>query len=108
VRFHRELDLDWTLSEAVDLPSWPGLHDRLLVYRRNPTRRPLLERDHCDECGRFVATGSIGRCDRCFERRPPALALRLGRHRIEYPQAVLDAMPPALRKAFESSPSRIR
>jgi hypothetical protein len=31
-----------------------------------------------------------------------------GRHRVEYPQAVVDAMPPALRRAFEASPNRIR
>jgi hypothetical protein len=98
----------WSLTETVELPNWPGLRDRLMVYRRNPVRRPHRRRDRCDECGRFVATGSIGRCDRCFERRPPALALWVGRHRIEYPPAALETMPAALRKAFESSPSRIR
>jgi hypothetical protein len=108
VRFHRELRLNWTLVEALDLPHWPRLRDGVMVYRRNPRRRPLLERDRCFECRRFIPTGAIGRCDTCFERRPPALALRVGRHRVEYPKDVVDAMPPALRKAFEASPSRIR
>jgi hypothetical protein len=108
VRFHRELALNWTPVEALDLPRWPRLRDRVTVYRRNPQRRPHLERDRCIECRRFIPTGAIGRCDACFARRPPALALRVGRHRIEYPQEVVDAMPPALRKAFERSPSRIR
>jgi hypothetical protein len=108
VRFHRELALNWTPVEALDLPRWPRLRDQVAVYRRNPQRRPHIERDRCFECRRFIPTGAIGRCDACFARRPPALALRVGRHRIEYPQAVVDAMPSALRRAFEASPSRIR
>ncbi len=108
VRFHRELRLNWTLLETRDLPHWPRLRDRVMVYRRNPQRRPHVERDRCFECRRFIPTGAIGRCDECFERRPPALALQVGRHRVEYPQDVVDAMPPALRKAFEASPNRIR
>jgi len=108
VRFHRELRLNWTPVEALELPHWPRLRDGVVVYRRNPQRRPHLERDRCFECRRFVATGAIGRCDACFERRPPVLALRIGRHRVEYPREVVEAMPPALRKAFEASPSRIR
>ncbi len=108
VRFHRELRLNWTLIEEVDLPHWPSLQDRLMVYRRNPRRLPHRERDRCFECRRFIPTGAIGRCDDCFERRPPALALRVGRHRVEYPREVVDAMPAALRKAFEASPARIR
>jgi hypothetical protein len=108
VRFHRELRLNWTLAEELELPHWPRLRDRLMVYRRNAKRRPLAERDRCFECRRFIATGAIGRCDACFRLRPPALALRVGRHRVEYPQEVVDAMPPALRKAFAASPNRIR
>jgi len=108
VRFHRELRLNWTLAEELELPHWPGLRDRLMVYRRNARRRPLVERDRCFECRRFIATGSIGRCDTCFALRPPALALRVGRHRVEYPQEVVDAMPPALRRAFAASRNRIR
>ncbi len=108
VRFHRELRLNWTLIDEVDLPHWPSLRDRLMVYRRNPRRLPHRERDRCFECRRFIPTGAIGRCDACFERRPPALALRVGRHRVEYPREVVDAMPAALRKAFEASPARIR
>src|SRR5439155_6479476 len=108
VRFHRELALNWTLEKELDLPRWPRLRDRLMVYRRNPQRRAHVERDRCFECKRFIPTGAIGRCDWCFEQRPTALALRVGRHRVEYPQEMLDAMPPALRKAFERSPNRIR
>jgi hypothetical protein len=108
VRFHRELELNWTLVEEVELPHWPRLRDTVSVYRRNAQRQPHVLRDRCFECKRFIATGAIGTCDACFERRPPALALRAGRHRVEYPQAVVDAMPAALRKAFEMSPSRIR
>jgi hypothetical protein len=108
VRFHRELALNWTLAEELDLPRWPRLQDRLMVYRRNPERRAHVERDRCFECKKFIPTGAIGRCDACFEERPPALALRVGRHRMEYPRDVVEAMPPALRKAFEASPTRIR
>ena len=108
VRFHRELALNWTLAEELELPHWPRLQDRVMVYRRNAVRRAHTERDRCFECRRFIATGGIGRCDACFALRPPALALRVGRHRVEYPQDVVESMPPALRKAFESSPSRIR
>jgi hypothetical protein len=107
VRFHRELALNWTLAEELELPHWPRLEDRVMVYRRNPRRRPLLERDRCFECSRYISTGAIGRCDACFKRRPPALALRAGRHRVEYPREVVAAMPAALRKAFEASPNRI-
>lgn len=73
IRFHRELDLNWTLVEQIDLLHWPRLRDRLTVYRRNPARRAHRDRDRCDECKRFVGTGSIGRCDLCFARRPPGL-----------------------------------
>jgi hypothetical protein len=108
VRFHRELAMNWSLIEEVELPHWPRLQDRLMVYRRNPVRRPHLERDRCFECRQFMPTGAIGRCDACFRKRPPALALRVGKHRIEYPREVVDAMPPALRRAFGASPTRIR
>jgi hypothetical protein len=108
VRFHRELALNWTLVEELELPHWPRLQDRMMVYRRNPVRRAHVERDRCFECKRFMATGAIGRCDACFRRRPPALALKVGRHRVEYPESVVQSMPPALRKAFEASPARIR
>ena len=107
VRFHRELALNWTVLEEVDLPHWPRLDDRLRVYRRSAVRRAQLQRDRCDECRRFVPTGALGRCQACFRRRPPALALRSGRHRAEFSQAMLDALPPALRKAYEASPYRI-
>ena len=75
-RFHRELALNWTPAEQAALPNWPGLADRLVVYRRNAGRRPLTERDRCHDCRRYLPTGAIGRCDRCFRQRPPAMALR--------------------------------
>lgn len=107
VRFHRELALNWTLVEELELPHWPRLQDRVMVYRRNAQRRPHLERDRCFECHRFIRTGAIGRCDACFARRPPALALKVGRHRVEYTREVVEAMPKALRRAFENSSNRI-
>jgi hypothetical protein len=108
VRFHRELALNWTVVDDVPLPNWPKLRDRLTVYRRNAVRRPLVERDRCFECRRFIPTGAIGRCDWCFARRPTPLALQLGRHRVEYVQEMLDAMPPERRRELEDSPNRIR
>lgn len=108
VRFHRELALNWHPVEQAAVPTWPGLRDRLVVYRRNPARRALAVRDRCPGCGRFLPTGSAGRCDRCFARNPPALALRVNGHRVEYPREVVDAMPAGLRLALEASPSRIR
>jgi hypothetical protein len=108
VRFHRELTLNWTVAEELELPHWPRLQDGITVYRRNAVRRPHVERDRCFECNQFMPTGAIGRCDVCFRKNPPALALRVGRHRVEYPREVVDAMPAALRRAFEASPTRIR
>lgn len=107
VRFHRELELNWTVAAEIDLPHWPRLHDRVRVYRRNAVRRPHLRRDRCAECRRFVPTGSLGRCDSCFRRRPPALALRVGRHRAEYTDEMLERLPPALRNALAASPNRL-
>ena len=108
VRFRRELALNWTLAKTVALPRWPRLRDTLMVYRRNARRLPLTERDRCFECRRFIATGAIGRCRWCFERRPAALVLQVGEHRVEYPQEVLDAMPRAQREALERAPNRIK
>jgi hypothetical protein len=107
VRFHRELALNWSLEDEVPLPNWPRLRDTLMVYRRNTVRRPLRERDRCFECHRFIPTGAIGRCDSCFERKPAALVLQVGRHRVEYLQEMLDAMPAEHRRALEQSPDRI-
>jgi len=108
IRFHRELALNWSLEEEVRLPNWPRLRDTLMVYRRNAVRRPLRERDRCVECHRFIATGGIGRCDWCFERKPAALVLQVGKHRVEYVREMLDAMPPERRLELEQSPNRIR
>jgi hypothetical protein len=108
VRFHRELELNWDAVETVELPHWPRLEDRVVVYRRRPFRRPQTARDRCVECGSFVPTGTLGRCERCFADRPPALAVRVGRHRIEYTAPQLEALPPALRIALETSEQRIR
>jgi hypothetical protein len=108
VRFHRELALNWHPAEQALLPNWPGLRDRLVVYRRNPARRPLAGRDRCADCGRFIPTGATGRCDECFARRPPAMALHVSGHRVEYPREVVAAMPAGLRLAFERSSALIR
>ena len=51
------------------------------------------------------ANGSAGRRDRCFTRHPPAMALQVNGHRVEYPPDVVAAMPEGLRRAFELSPS---
>jgi hypothetical protein len=107
IRFHRELELNWTTVGEIDLPHWPRLNDRVHVYRRNAVRRPHLRRDRCDECRRFMPTGSLGRCDSCFRRRPSALALRVGRHRTEYTEEMLARLPSALRSALEASATRI-
>ena len=111
VRFHRELAPELDAGRGAR-PARTGRASRpLMVYRRNPRRQPHVERDRCFECRRFIPTGAIGRCDSCFERRPPALALRSGKHRIEYPQDVVDAMPPRCarrsrraRTGFQSRP----
>jgi len=108
VRFHRELALNWSVEEEVRLPNWPRLRDTLAVYRRNAVRRSLRERDRCFECKRYIPTGAIGRCDWCFAQRPAALVLQVGRHRLEYVQEMLDALPPERRQALENSPNRIR
>jgi len=108
VRFRRELALNWTLGQTVPLPRWPRLRDTLMVYRRNAARRPLTERDRCFECKRYIATGAIGRCRACSKRRPAALVLRVGKHRVEYLQEMLDAMPRAQREALERAPNRIK
>ncbi|HEY7265474.1 MAG TPA: hypothetical protein VH589_28825 [Trebonia sp.] len=108
VRFHRELTLNWHPAEQVAVPNWPGLRDRLVVYRRNPVRRPLALRDRCVSCQRFLPTGAAGRCDWCFARQPPAMALRVNGHRVEYPREVVDAMPAGLRLALERSTALIR
>jgi hypothetical protein len=105
VRFHRELALNWSVAEQAALPTWPGLRDRLVVYRRNLSRRPLAERDRCPECRRFLPTGAAGRCERCFARRPPAMAMQVNGHRVEYPAEVVATMPEGLRRAFERSPA---
>ena len=42
---------------------------------------------------RYLPTGAIGRCDRCFRLHPPAMALQVNGHRVEYPQEIVDAMP---------------
>jgi hypothetical protein len=105
-RLHRELDLNWVVTDELALPSWPGIPDRLTVWRRCPVRRPLRVRDRCPQCARYVPTGSTGRCDRCVATRPASLTLWSGTRRIEYSSAALDRMPAALRAALEASPAR--
>jgi hypothetical protein len=106
-RLHRELDLNWSVSDELALPSWPGIPDRVTVWRRNPARRPLRLRDRCPSCARFVGTGSPERCPRCVAAAPPALALRQGRLRVEYPADVLASLPAALRTALFASRHRL-
>lgn len=36
-RFHEEVGLNWRTAEQVALPRWPGLRDKLTVFRRNGT-----------------------------------------------------------------------
>ncbi|HEX5204478.1 MAG TPA: hypothetical protein VFW27_31530 [Actinoplanes sp.] len=102
-RLHRELDLNWTVTEELALPSWPGIPDRLTVWRRNSRRLPLRARERCPECARFVPTGETGRCDRCVAARPAALTTWPGGRRVEYTAAALAGMPPALREALRRS-----
>ncbi|MFI5889974.1 hypothetical protein ACIA5D_07610 [Actinoplanes sp. NPDC051513] len=102
-RLHRELDLNWTVTEELALPSWPGIPDRVTVWQRNRRRRPLRVRDRCPACARFVPTGATGRCDRCVATRPAALTTWPGGRRVEYTAATLAAMPPALREALRRS-----
>jgi hypothetical protein len=106
-RLHRELALNWTPESVTALPTWPGVADRLVVFRRNPVRRPHTTRTRCDECRRYVPTDSIGRCARCRERHPAELTLQLGAHRLEYPADVLEAMHPALATALRHSAHRV-
>lgn len=105
-RLHRELELNWTVTDELALPSWPGIPDRLTVWRRSPVRRPLRVRDHCPQCSRFMPTGSAGRCERCVAAEPAALTRWSGTRRIEYSRAVLDRMPAALRAALRASKLR--
>jgi hypothetical protein len=106
-RLHRELALNWTPQESTAIPTWPGLSDRLVIYRRNARRRAQTQRDRCDECRRYVATGSIGRCGRCRTRHPAALTLQIGPHRLEYSAEMLAAMHPALATALLHSTHRV-
>jgi hypothetical protein len=101
-RLHRELDLNWSVTDELALPSWPGIPDRLTVWRRNPVRRPLRIRDRCPSCARFLTTGDPGRCARCVAAAPPALALRQGGLRVEFAAEVLAALPPALQAALRT------
>ena len=50
----------------------------------------------------------MGKLLTSVRRRPSALALQVGRHRVEYVQEMLDALPAAQRSAVERSPNRIR
>ncbi len=107
VRFHRELSLNWSPVDVVPLPPWPGIGDRLTVYRRNPQRRRHTVRDRCHQCGAFLPTGAVGRCPRCREQRPAALTLSAGEHRMELTEKMLAGMHPALRAALERSSNRV-
>ena len=107
IRFGRELARNWTARTVVTIPRWPGLADRLAMLERNPTHRPVVARDRCPGCRRFVPTGSLDRCAECIRSRPPALAIAVDGSRVEYTADQLDALPEGLRIALEASPSRI-
>lgn len=102
-RLHRELELNWSVTDELALPSWPGIPDRFTVWRRSRVRRPLRARDRCPQCSRFVPTGSPGRCDRCVVAEPAALTLWSGSRRIEYSSAAVERMPAALLAALRAS-----
>lgn len=106
-RLHRELALNWSPTDRVALPTWPGHTDLLVIYRRNPIRRGHTLRDHCDECRRYIPTGAIGRCPWCRARHPAALTLQLGQHQLEYPAEALASMHPALAAALGRSTHRV-
>jgi hypothetical protein len=106
-RLARELDLNWTPEVSIAVPNWPGIRDRLVIYRRNPSRQPHRQRDRCDECRRFITTGAIGRCARCRTRHPAAITLRFGEHLVEYPAQALGLMPDALVTALRNSSHRV-
>lgn len=36
--FHRAIAKNWKLCEMIDLPNWPGLHDRVFIYERKSRR----------------------------------------------------------------------
>lgn len=38
-KFHAALDRDFTQIETVNLPNWPNIHDRLMVWRRKRRKR---------------------------------------------------------------------
>ncbi len=38
-QFHEALEMEWEEIEAVAVPQWHGLHDRMLVFRRKGKRR---------------------------------------------------------------------
>ena len=99
-RLHRELELNWTVTDELALASWPGIPDRLTVWARNGQRRPLRARDRCPACRRFVPTGRAARCDHCVASRPAALTSG----GVEYSAAALAALPPALRNALVAGP----
>ena len=106
VRFRSELDLNWERERSIALPGWPRIDDRLSVYRRRPGPRTRAAAQQCPTCSRYVASGSIGRCTACRERRPAALALRRGRHVLEWSTTDLQQLPLVLVRALERSPSR--
>lgn len=37
--FHHAIATRWKLAELIDIPQWPGVHDRVHVYERRRSRR---------------------------------------------------------------------
>ena len=102
VRFHRELALNWTAVEEVELARWPASTTGWSSTggTRSPGRTPCAT-------AAPSAGASAARLDRPLRRVPrgPAAGARaaVGRHRIEYAAETLAALPPALRRALEAA-----
>ena len=109
VRFHRELALNWTLAEELELPHWPRLQDRLMVYRRNAQRRPhrrarpLLRVPEVHPYRRHRPLRRVLQASAAGARAAGRTGIASNTR-----ATVVEAMPPALRKAFEASPARVR
>ena len=109
VRFHRELALNWTLAEELELPALAAAAGPCDGLPAQPAARyRTSSATAASSASATSPPAPSGAATRASERRPPALALKVGRHRVEYPHEVVEAMPPALRRAFEASPARIR
>ena len=105
-RFHRELALNWTVTDEVAIPTWPGLRDRLTVFGVTRSAGRTGFGTGARPAAGWSAPGTSAGCDRCVATRPAALTLRSGPHRVEYDEAALAALPAPLRTALLASPNR--